>query len=296
MPFLPTPALKPGAPVRVVAPAGPFEQDRYDRGLSVISERYRPEARDDISARLRYLAGDDSRRVQELWQALIDDSQGVFAARGGYGVLRILDQLALDRFKPKPVVGFSDLTALHCALQCRGFISIHAPVLTQLGAQPRRIQERLFALLEGAIPEPLVGDEAIVPGVAEGPLLGGNLSVLTRLIGTKFFPDMNGAVLVLEDVTERPYRIDRMWQHLRLAGVFEEVSGIALGDFTECEEKGADYTSRDLLRELAQRTNVPTVAGFLVGHGEVNEPIPLGARVRLDTASRSLTFLEPATR
>jgi muramoyltetrapeptide carboxypeptidase len=195
----------------------------------------------------------------------------------------------------KPLVGFSDITALHQWQQRHGFISIHGPVMTQLGRLGRATSERLFSLLESSSPaQPLHGTATFVEGTVEGPLLGGNLSVFTRLLGTPFMPNLEGAVLLLEDVGERPYRLDRMWTHLELAGVFSKVSGIALGSFTQCEERGESYTSEDLLCELAVATGLPCVAGFPIGHGDVNEPVPLGVRVRLDGAAGRLTFLESA--
>jgi muramoyltetrapeptide carboxypeptidase len=118
--------------------------------------------------------------------------------------------------------------------------------------------------------------------------------VFTRLLGTPFMPPLDGAILLLEDLAERPYRLDRMWTHLELAGVFRKVKGIALGSFTGCEEKDATYTSIDVLRDLAEATGLPCAAGFPIGHGDVNEPVPLGARVRLDADSRRLEFLEAA--
>jgi muramoyltetrapeptide carboxypeptidase len=133
-----------------------------------------------------------------------------------------------------------------------------------------------------------------VGGTAAGPLLGGNLSVFTRLLGTPFMPALDGAILLLEDVGERPYRLDRMWTHLALAGVFRQISGIVLGSFTGCDERDESFTSEDLLRELAVTTGLPCAAGFPIGHGDVNEPVPLGVRVRLDATARQLTFLEPA--
>jgi muramoyltetrapeptide carboxypeptidase len=136
----------------------------------------------------------------------------------------------------------------------------------------------------------------VVGGTAEGPLLGGNLAVLTRLLGTPYLPPLEGAVLLLEDVGERPYRLDRMWTHLALAGVFRKVRGIALGSFTRCEETDADYSGEEVLRELAASAGLPCAAGFPIGHGERNEPVPLGVRVRMDADSRTLTFLESAAR
>jgi muramoyltetrapeptide carboxypeptidase len=195
----------------------------------------------------------------------------------------------------KPIVGFSDIVALHQWRQTQGFVSIHGPVLTQLGRLGRATHQRLFSLLESAAPaEPLQGTTAFVAGIAEGPLLGGNLSVFTRLLGTAFMPNLEGAILLLEDVGERPYRLDRMWMHLELAGVFRKVRGIVLGSFTHCEERDAAYSSQDILRELAVATGLPCATGFPIGHGDVNEPVPLGVRVRLDASTAQLTFLESA--
>jgi muramoyltetrapeptide carboxypeptidase len=133
-----------------------------------------------------------------------------------------------------------------------------------------------------------------VGGVAEGPLLGGNLSIVTRLLGTPWLPELRGAVLLLEDVGERPYRIDRMWTHLRLAGIFERVVGLALGDFADCEDPEGDFTLREVLSGLAGETGLPCVAGLPIGHGAVNVPVALGTRVCLDGGAGTLSFLEPA--
>ena len=193
------------------------------------------------------------------------------------------------------LVGFSDITALHAALQAGGRVSVHGPVVTQLATQPSTIVERFFAILEDRTGPPApVGGTPILGGVAEGPLLGGNLSILTRLLGTPWLPNLTGAVLLLEDVGERPYRIDRMWTHLRLAGVFERVVGLALGDFTDCEDPDEDFTLRDVLWGLAEETGLPCVGNLPVGHGAVNVPVPLGTRVRLDGGAGTLSFLEPA--
>jgi muramoyltetrapeptide carboxypeptidase len=192
-------------------------------------------------------------------------------------------------------VGFSDITALHLWLQAHGWISIHGPVLTQLGRLGTATHERLFALLESPrAAAPLTGSTTFVPGSAEGRLVGGNLSMLSRVIGTAFMPVLEDTVLLLEDQGERPYRLDRMWTHLALAGVFTRVRGIVLGSFNQCEEKDAPYSSFELLRELSEATGLPCAAGFPIGHGDENEPVPLGVRVRLDAAERRITFLEPA--
>jgi muramoyltetrapeptide carboxypeptidase len=168
-------------------------------------------------------------------------------------------------------------------------------VVTQLGRQKEATHGRLFSLLEStSAAAPLSGTDTYVGGSVEGPLLGGNLAVVSRLLGTPYLPPLEGAVLLLEDVGERPYRLDRMWTHLALAGVFRKVRGIVLGSFSGCEERDADYTSADVLRSLAEETGLPCAAGFPIGHGEINEAVPLGVRVRLDANTRRLTFLEGA--
>ncbi|XXF79786.1 LD-carboxypeptidase [Myxococcaceae bacterium GXIMD 01537] len=284
--------------VHVVAPAGPFDRPGFEAGLALVQARYTPVHRPDLFSAHRYLAGDDARRREELAAALLDTSaRAVFCARGGYGAMRLLPGLPLADAAPSALVGFSDITALHLALQAQGRVSIHGPVLTQLGKQPADVRERLFHLLESPEPPaPLTGSTTYVGGTAEGPLLGGNLSVLTRLLGTPYLPSLEGSVLLLEDVGERPYRLDRMWTHLRLAGAFSQVRGIVLGDFTGCEEKDADYGSADVLRQLAEETGLPCAAGFPIGHGAINHPVALGTRVRLDADAARLTFLEGAVR
>lgn len=295
-------AVRPGDTVAVVAPAGPFDKTVLDAGIAVISRRYQVRYDERIYSRQRYLAGDDNRRFTELTAALADPQiKAVFCARGGYGAMRLLPRLAswaaeLGRPLPtKPLVGFSDITALHQWLQSNGIASIHAPVLTQLGRVPADSPRRLFSLLESGVPaEPLVGCETYVGGTAEGPLLGGNLSVFTRLLGTPFMPALDGGILLLEDLSEQPYRLDRMWTHLELAGVFRKIRGIVLGQFIGCEPRDGGFTAAEVLRDLAAATGVPCASGFPIGHGDVNEPVPLGVRVRLEADVSRLTFLEPA--
>jgi muramoyltetrapeptide carboxypeptidase len=295
--FIRPPPLTPSDTVQLVAPASSFDRESFDRGLSVLSTRYTPRFNDVIFESARYLAGSDEHRLADLLGAYrARDARAIFSARGGYGVMRILPSIRIDELPHKILVGFSDITALHLAQQAAGRITIHGPVLTQLGRQPPDVVQRLWDLLERPEPAaPLTGSRCYVEGVAEGPLIGGNLSVLTRLLGTPYFPDVEGAILLLEDVGERPYRLDRMWTHLRLAGVLERIRGIVLGSFTSCDEKSdATYTPDDILRHLARESRLPCAAGFPIGHGEINHPVPLGARVRLDATAMRLEFLEAA--
>jgi muramoyltetrapeptide carboxypeptidase len=292
------PALKRSDRVRIVAPAGPFDRDLFEQGLRVLAARYQPVYDEGLFSQHRYLAGDDDRRLGELQRALEEsDTQAVFCARGGYGALRLLPRVSLPAaFPPKLFVGFSDITALHGLLQSEGRVSVHGPVVTQLGRQSSESAERLFQLLESdqAPPAAITGGATWVPGTAEGVLVGGNLSVFSCLLGTPYLPPLDGALLMLEDVGERPYRLDRLWQHLALAGVFQRIRGLVLGDFTGCDEKDAPYTGFEVLRELAQQANLPCAAGFRFGHGDLNLALPLGCRARLDAAAGTLQFLEPA--
>lgn len=289
--------LAPSDKVSIVAPAGPFDREGFDVGLGVLRSRYQPSFNEDIFSQALYLAGDDQRRLSELVSACADpNTRAVFCARGGYGAMRLLSRLDPSTFPLKPLVGFSDITALHCAWQTLGRVSIHGPVLTQLGRSPPQVVERLWEVLESrSAVSPLTGTETYVPGHVEGRLLGGNLSVFSRLIGTPYLPDLRGAVLLLEDVGERPYRLDRMWTHLKLAGVFKDLAGIVLGEFTGCDEPNGSHTSAQVLVELARAEGLPCAAGFSIGHGTINLAVPLGVQVRLDATARRLEFLESAT-
>jgi muramoyltetrapeptide carboxypeptidase len=287
-------ALRPGDPIRVIAPAGPFDRPRFEKGLALLAARYQVRHSDAIFARHRYLAGDDASRLADLKDALADNSRALFLARGGFGSAHLLAGLRDLPAPQKPIVGFSDLTSINGWLAARGQMAVHAPVITQLGRQPGTAG-RLFQLLESDQPlSPLIGARTLVPGIAEGPLLGGNLAVFSRLVGTPFLPNLEGAVLLLEDVTEKPYQIDRIFTHLTLAGVFRGVKGLALGTFTECEERGVGYTSAEVIADLARGIGLPCAANFPIGHGEENQPVPLGALVRLDAGQGTLEFLEPA--
>jgi muramoyltetrapeptide carboxypeptidase len=271
----------------VIAPASPFDRPSFEKGLGLIAGRYQPVVTPGLFASTRYLAGDDARRLAELRGAFRHDA--VFSARGGYGVMRLLGEFDLAEIPSQPLIGFSDLTALHAAYAVAGHKSLHGPVLTQLATQPAEVVDRLFALLESpALPAPLQGQGQ---GTADGPLLGGNLSVLTRLIGTRFMPPLEGAVLLLEDVGEKPYRLDRMLTHLKLAGLLDAIAGFALGQWTGCDEKDSGYTALDVVLERVAKTGKPFAHSLPIGHGAANQPVALGARVRI--AQGRLEFLEP---
>jgi len=301
------PRLRAGSRVAVVAPAGPVPRDAFAAGAAILGARYQLVHEERIFARTGFLAGDDDARAAELAAALADPAvEAIFCARGGYGLMRILprfDGAALAR-APKLVVGFSDVTALHAWAFAAGVTSLHAPVITQLGKLPPDDAAALFAACESpAAPPPVTGLRAIDGGASasassgpvEGPLVGGNLEMISRLCGTPWALRLDGAILFLEDVGERPYRVDRQLTQLRLAGALDRVAGVVLGDFIGCVEKdGSAPDAEAVITERLAGRGVPIVAGAPIGHGERNRALPHGARARLDAAAGTLTLFEGA--
>jgi muramoyltetrapeptide carboxypeptidase len=287
--------------VRVVAPSGPIPPDDFAKGAAVLAGRY--QLRYDparLFAATGYLAGSDEDRLDELHAALRDpETRAVIMGRGGYGLLRILDRLQPDLLRQKPIVGFSDGTFLLAQAARAGVTSIHGPVVTQLGRVPPSDQASLFATLENPDGRLLASDlQPLRPGRVSGPLLGGNLEVFSRLLGTPYLPDLTGAILFFEDVGERPYRLDRLLTHLELAGVFAQAAGVVVGDFVACDEppssKVASLSALEVVAERLGRLPIPVVLGAPIGHGGRNLSVPYGARVELDAAAGTLTALEGA--
>jgi muramoyltetrapeptide carboxypeptidase len=297
--------LQPGDVVRVIAPSGPVFADAFAAGAAVLSARY--QLRYDpavLFASDGFLAGSDDQRLASLSEALRDpEARAVFMGRGGHGLLRIGSRLDLDlmRDHPKPIIGFSDGTVLLAQAARAGIAAIHGPVVTQLGRLPDEDRAALFSLLESAEPQPLLaGLECLRPGSARGPLLGGNLEVFSRLLGTPLLPDLDGAILFLEEVGERPYRVDRLLTHLTLAGVFATVAGVVVGDLVACEEppesRVTSPSAIEVVRERLGRLGIPVALGARVGHGTRNLALPYGVRASLDAQAGTLVALESAVR
>jgi muramoyltetrapeptide carboxypeptidase len=297
------PRLEPGDLVRVVAASGPVFPEAFAPGAALLGARYR--LRYDpkqLFAADGFFAGPDETRLAALVEAMQDtEAKAVFLARGGYGLLRLLSRLDPRWFRenPKPIVGFSDGTALLAFAAHAGLASIHGPVVTQLGRLPADNLEALFSLLESPEPHTLLrGLTPLGVGKIAGPLLGGNLEVFSRLIGTGYLPNLDGAILFLEEVGERPYRIDRLLTHLELAGVFNRVSAVIFGDVVGCEEPdGAKVASPSAAAVIAERLmhlRIPAATGAQVGHGGRNLALPYGVHAELDLAAGTLVALEGA--
>ncbi len=288
------PRLAPGGVVRVVAPSGPVPRDAFEAGLAVLGARYDVRYDEGLFTRTGYLAGSDERRLEELGRALADPEAGaIVMARGGYGLLRILpfiDPAVLAR-RPLPIVGFSDGTALLAAAARAGLAAIHGPVVTQLASLGGEDQRALFSCLETPGPSRLLtGLDELIPGRVRGPLIGGNLEVFSRLVGTPYLPDVRGAILFFEDLGERPYRLDRLFTALDLAGLFGAASAVIAGDFSGCREPEATRadspTAEEVIVERLGRLPIPVALGGSFGHHARNRALPYGTMCELDTPER----------
>ena len=293
--------LRHGDLVAVIAPAGPSTPDRVAL-VPPLFERFGLRARLYPSCHARhpqhdFLAGDDATRLADLHAAFADaDIAAVFCLRGGWGSARLLDRIdtPLLRANPKPLIGFSDITALHALLVREGLIGFHAPMpgsnLVFEGNEDDA--QALFDLLMNPLPAghgfapTLAADAWRVPGHASGRLVGGNLSLVAALLGTPWAGPTQGTILFLEDVSEALYRVDRLLTHLRLAGVLDGARGFLLGSFTE----DADPTA--VLREHLGGLGKPVLAGWPAGHSIPNRALALGALVTLDAAAGTLTLDE----
>lgn len=309
------PALQAGDVVAVVSPSGPAPADRVAVGVSLLrSWGLRPVPGTHTFDQHGYLAGSDAGRLADLSAALADPVvRGVLVTRGGYGVQRIVDRIdvAALRRDPKPVVGFSDLTALHLALWQRGRLaSIYGPGAAwrpeRTGtASAQSLRQALMSAEPAVIKQEPADATAPVTRVgragpvATGTLLGGNLCLLTATLGTVDFPDLTGAVLLLEEVDEPPYKVDRMLTQLRRAGALTGLAGVAVGQFVGCTDRWQTDVV-DVLRDRLGDLGVPVLGGLPIGHGLGQLTVPLGVPCVLDVSAGTLTaapaVLPPARR
>ena len=289
MTFRTPPPLAAGSLVAVVAPASGFDRDELFRGLAWLSTRYRLRVDQRILSRAGFLAGPDEDRADVLARAMLDrEVDAIVCARGGYGSMRILDALPWEAFveRPKAIVGFSDVTALHVAANALGLVTVHGPNVTGLGRSISASERAsLIAAIEGGAPAPWIGLERIAPGDARGVVVGGNLALVQAMAAAGRLVIPSGAIVVLEDVTERPYRIDRMLTSLLLGGHLARAGAVVFGGFTQCDPGPDGVTVEDVLRERTQKLGIPVAAHAPFGHGTPNHAFRLGreAVLRGDT-------------
>ena len=313
------PVLRPGDRVGMVAPASNAYEPEELLIAKETMELYglKVELSRNINAQNGYLAGSDAQRAADINEMFRrPDIRGIVTFSGGYGCSRILPLLDYDQIRrsPKVIVGHSDITALLIGIyQKTGLITFHGSSgLTGVGDYAREHFRRAIMTPQtiGAIAQPPPGEPnpvertnrliTIVPGQTTGPLIGGNLTLVTNLIGTPFEPDTRGKILFLEDIGEEPYRIDRMLTQLWLAGKLQDAAGIALGRFVDCypKEYRASFfqtiSLENVLRDRFEALGKPTLYNLMFGHVRENAVLPIGATATLDATAKTLTVNENA--
>jgi muramoyltetrapeptide carboxypeptidase len=307
-----------GDTVGIVAPASaPPDPKTFDQSLAALEKfGFKPKLARNVRARHGFLAGGDRERAADLMAMFADKSvKAIICVRGGYGTARIVNRLDYNfiRRHPKIFAGYSDITTLHCALLTRAnLISFHAPMLNEdlAGKNPAafKVQSLLRTIMEphpaGSLCQGYRQKTVSIlrGGVADGPLIGGNLSVLCTTLGTPFQPPFKNRILFFEDISEQPYRLDRLLTHLWNAGVLPQVAGVAVGVNRECDEHGAkrgrEYrqSGADVVRERLAPLRVPVVTGLPFGHVPLNATLPVGVRAKLDGRRGDLVITEAAVR
>lgn len=292
--------LHAGDTIGIVAPAGPFDQESFEQGVAMIQNMgFATKTDPRLFAQEGYLAGTDASRAAQV-NAMVADTEvkAVICARGGYGSLRILEALDFAAFgsSAKAFIGFSDITALHRAILLRSsLVTLHGPMVTTLPNCDEESRNSWYrALTEPSAPSMNLSHARVLKaGKAEGVLTGGNLATLCHLTGTAWGEDFGGRILLLEEIGEAPYRIDRMLTQMKMAGLFTGLAGLVLGSFENC---GSMDEIDALVQELFADMSLPIVSGVPVGHGRSNWTLPLGVAAGLDTTAGELRFIEPTFR
>lgn len=307
--------LRHGDTIGLVAPASsPMEDEGIRFSIDLVrSLGFKVKQGKHIFDRQQYLAGEDRARADDVNAMFADDDvDAIFCLRGGYGTSRMLPYLDYDliRNKPKVLLGMSDITGILTAIHTKtGVVGFHGPnasgnfsdyalsefrkVLmqpaanTQIGAAPP------FETREGNI-ERRNRLTYINGGVASGRLIGGNLTLISVLMGTEFEPDFRDRIVFLEDVHEAPYRIDRMLTQLRLAGKLQQAAGIVFGKFTDSETEGNTFSLEEVMRDRTEDLGIPVVRGFMIGHVRDQTTVPIGINAELNGDKGTLRLLEAA--
>lgn len=306
--YLRPPKLETGAHIGIVSPASkPSNVEKLERGVEYLKKKgFSVTVGKHVMDEYGYLAGADQSRADDLNAMFRDPAiDAIICSRGGYGTPRILDFLDYPAIKtnPKIFVGYSDITALQHAIQAQtGLLTFSGPMVAvemAAGIDPFT-ESHYWDLLTGKTPslcnQPNMGFRGLRSGVAEGRLIGGCLSVLAGVVGTPYMPDYTDGILVLEDIDEEPYGVDRNLSLLKAAGIFRQVSAIVFGQFIDSDPKDADkpsLTLRQVLEGLTEDLNIPVISDYPYGHGARKYTLPWGARARLDTSTSTFELIEP---
>jgi muramoyltetrapeptide carboxypeptidase len=294
------PFLVPGDAIGVITPAGPVtDKDSALAGINLIEKHgYKVRVPNNLEQQ-DYLAGTDEERAKQFIDIWNDNEiKAVLAIRGGYGALRLLPYLDLKELaeKPKILAGFSDITILLNEItRLTGLITFHSPMLATLSRSDQQSQNSFFRMLAGNFdPVNLKTGPILTGGTARGRLIGGNLASLIHLLGTPHEPDWLNNILLLEDVGEAPYKIDRMLTQLQLSGRLEQLAGIIIGTFTGADDREEEWS--EVLWERAQELScgkIPLWGNLPVGHGARNITLPIGMEVVMNSDRGRLEFIAP---
>ncbi|WP_257666036.1 S66 peptidase family protein [Parapedobacter tibetensis] len=302
MPAIRPPLIRRGDTVGIITPSSALVDDK---GYSIAEDNFkalglRIKWGKHVGKKNGYLAGTDEERIADL-QGMFSDPEvkAIVCLRGGSGAARLLDRLdyGLIARNPKIFLGYSDITAFHQAIQTQtGLITFHGAVANSPWT-PMVINQFEQLFFEGKSPTYAADQESIrilTPGKAEGRLFGGNLTVLTGIAGSAYFPDFEDSVLFLEDIGEEPYRIDRMFSQLALSGALKKINGFIFGKCSDCEAKNPDnsLTLEQILDDYIRPLDIPAYQGALIGHMDEQFILPIGARVQMDADKGSITVLE----
>lgn len=310
--------IRPGDTIMFVAPAGSLSRKRTELAVKRLREMgFIVRVPDNLYREDGYLAGTDQERADELMQAFTDpEVDAVFPGTGGYGVMRMLDLLDWEviRANPKLVIGFSDITALHLAIAAKtNFISIHTPnPLWGLGSEDNlqplaakyfwrsilaeQNREKLGFWYDQ--PKELGPRVAVSKGTGQGPIIGGNLSLVSAMIGSEYEVQTDGKILFLEDIGEEPYRVDRMLAQLRLAGKLDHCAGVLLGQFTKRKSEREEGESpnwqamQKVFEHYFAKASYPVISNFPVGHSLYNASLPMGVPAEINANNLSVQILE----
>ncbi len=291
------PRISQGDTIGIVAPASPFDEDRFNQGIAVLEAMgFHLLIPDELFFKKRYLAGTDENRARLLNRFFSQKKiKAILCARGGFGSIRLLSLLDYRTIQknPKIFVGFSDISALLWAFytQCH-LVCFHGPTVTGLAEATKETKNSLLSSLtmDPSREVRLKKGLTIRPGSVSGPVVGGNLTTLCHLVGTPYTLNFNGKILMIEDKGEAVYRIDRMLSQMKLAGCFDGVKGLVVGSFNDCGKLEDIY---QVISETFRHYHIPILAGFDVGHGRTNITVPIGLTATLDADRHRLTFHEP---
>jgi muramoyltetrapeptide carboxypeptidase len=293
-------ALRPGDKIAVVAPSGKVDDEKLKAGIAALERAgFAVEAADNILSRKGYLAGEAAGRAAALRKFFErPDIAAIFAARGGFGSIQMLPYLDADTIRrhPKIFVGYSDLSiVINWLVQRCGMVAFHGPMVAMELARglAGRNAEFFWETLNGKKQRWEIDlGETVHAGAAEGEAAGGCLSTIVTTIGTPYEIDTAGKMLFLEDVAEKPYRIERMLTHMKMAGKLDRLAGLVFGSFAYCEGDGEREVA-EIIREMFREAPYPVATGVPAGHGDDNVILPLGVKMRLDSAARRLSLIEP---